>query len=181
VELDAAADTYVLTPQTSSTHGDEALLELAPNGARRTLVRFDLPNDLDPGALVVNASLELTVGSNDSFAETIVAHRVTQPWDEALASWVTAADASPWVQPGGDFDAIGSAAATITSATVTGRVVSFDVTEDVVSFIAGNQVNQGWLIKVNAQQGANGDRLRFASREATESSDRPRLVLSVCE
>jgi hypothetical protein len=179
-ELVATADSWVASNQPTTPHGAEDFLELSPNGTRRVILRFALPSGLSANSLISSALLELTVTENKDFAETLVAHRVSRPWDEALVSWNTAEDGVGWTSAGGDFEVLGSAATAVALTVAVADKVSFDMTSDVRAFLAGT-ANQGWLFKVNDPTGQNSDRLHFASRESTRAADRPRLFLSYCE
>jgi hypothetical protein len=179
-ELVAAADAFVASNQPSTMHGVADFLELDPNGVRRVILRFTLPSPLSTTSVIVSAKLELTVSENKDFAETLVAHRLNRAWDEELVTWNTAEEGVSWSSAGGDFEVLGSAAATVAATVAASDKVSFDMTSDVRAFLIGT-ANQGWLVKVNDQTGQNSDRLSFASRESAREADRPRLFISYCE
>lgn len=133
---------------------------------------------------VQSAQLQLFVQSASSWGggRVVEARRVTAGWTETGATWNCPDDTSPSnSQPdcpaqwnGGAFAATATGTVVQTDA-LTNRYVSFDVTADVVAFLASTP-NHGWIL-LKAQEGQGGA-VDYTSRQGA-AAQRPLLVLEL--
>jgi hypothetical protein len=184
--LTANADATIKELGAASNFGSDPSLRVQGLGRERTLVRFDQAGLVATvgSRPVVAASLELTVQDSSWIWGNIAAHRVSKAWSEAGVTWSCANDTTPtnlfnnctsanaWYMTAGNGYVATASSTQQVARTLT--VVKLDVTADVQAFVAGTQVNHGWLLKV-AIEGVPGS-VRFRSRE---SGVAPRLVLDL--
>ena len=160
--------------------------------ARRALVRFALEGIVAVGARVDSAVLTLHVASApDTVARTFALHKVTRDWGEGTsaagggsgapatagdATWVFAFfPGTPWITPGGDFEAGPSATRDVGEAgpwswSGDGLVA------DVASWLADPPSNAGWILLCGDEAISRSVR-RFDAREAADPALRPSLRL----
>jgi len=185
VTLQATADTYLREGGPNANEGSETFLRVR-TGPNRSLVRFAQADiaAAAAGMVLLSARLELFVSDANSWGapgRAVNAHRMTADWSELGATWNCPIDSNPgnsspdcaaqWA--GGTFAAAATSAVTQTDAAVN-QYVSWDVTADVATFLAGTP-NFGWLVrKSDEPQNGTAD---YNSRQAAGS--RPRLVLEV--
>ena len=72
----------------------------------------------------------------------------------------------------------GSAQAPVGPSIKAGDTLSWDVTTDVASMLAGSNASDGWLLKPLVDDPLDGEELHLASRESPDPSARPKLELS---
>ena len=94
--LDAVADTFLTEGRPSTAWGGFPGLFIGYDWQawlrQRPLVRFDL-SPLPPDALVLSARLEVYIHNCfECYRVEVTAYRVTQAWDEATATWESAAE-----------------------------------------------------------------------------------------
>jgi len=190
--LAPAADTYIRQGSPNQNQGAELILRLQSSGKNRALLRWDQQAlvQAQAGGTVTSARLELTIadlGDNWSSAgRTIELHRMTQAWTELGATWNCAVDSVPgnsqpdcagptaWeMDPGGANPWVAAPTATALLKNGQTGVVTFDVTADVVAWLAG-QPNDGWILKKTVE--GDPGKVDFGSRE---SATPPGLLLSV--
>ncbi len=160
---------------------------------RRALLQFDVAGALPAGAVVIDATLELTIEQTSASQPTSAfAHRVTSAWSEgpvvapgsgggggpAVAgesTWLHRNYPSVlWTTPGGDFDPNPSFSLLLP---LTGSVVSAatqGLAADVQAWADNPSSNHGWLLKTDELQPTTAR--RCWSREA--SSGQPKLTIS---
>jgi len=152
-----------------------------PGFTQHPVLRFGM-GGVPTGARVVSATLEMRMLSL-SIAGTATAHQLTRSFVEGTkagggtadgVTWGTYDGTNNWTTAGGDFDPVAVDAATITSGDTW---VAWDVSALVQSWLDGKP-NYGLLLK-----GADGlDKAKFASREAADSTTRPKLTITyACE
>ncbi|MEL7484463.1 MAG: DNRLRE domain-containing protein [Planctomycetota bacterium] len=158
--LDAAAEATILsTPSLAIGAGRVFAGNNFQNEVRRGLVRFDLSSL--PAGDIVSARLEALVLSQRGFNLSFDIHRITTDWNEGPtvglgsaggqggsatptdATWTQTGLGGAWSSPGGDFEAMPTASATIFAA---GFTIEFDVTADVQRFVDGSADNFGWIV-----------------------------------
>jgi PKD repeat protein len=181
----AVADTYLRQGNANQTFGGETTLRLRQTGKNRSLARFDtaeIRQSIGQGTLET-ASLELTIAKNgknwSKTGRTVDVHRLTADWAEAGATWNCGIDTQPtnnqadcspqWA--GGTFQPTPTASVLHTSSLA--GTVSFDVTADVASLLAGTS-DYGWLVKKREED--RSGQVDYASREAGTATA-PRLVV----
>jgi RHS repeat-associated protein len=187
VTVPAQADTFIGRGRPNRNHGDEPVLRVRRGGHNRALIRFDQGEiaALAAGGSLVSATLELHVEHTARHwgpdGGLVGAHRLLADWTEAGATWNCDDDARPldsrpdcqlrWA--GGTFvpDATGSAP----HASGLAGWVRFDVTADVLAFLAGTP-NHGWLLQKSSE--IHGGRVEYTSREGAAGLE-PRLALVI--
>ncbi len=184
--LSAVADATIKSGSKNKAFGADPFVRVK-SGPNRALVRFDqsaIASAVGAGTLV-SATLELYIESNSNSwgttGRTVDIHRLLTPWIEAGVTWNCPFDSNlgnsqpdcsvPW--GGGDFVATPTDSVLHTNG-LTGWV-SYDVTADVSTFLAGT-ANEGWLVK-KTDEAKNG-RVDYTSREGTAGQE-PRLILLV--
>ena len=99
-----------------------------PNWERRAILKFDTANTIPAGSKISSAELTLTLKSGLGTAgqtRTVNAYRISSPFQEAQATWMTRESTSRWATPGGD---IAEQFASAAVSNVAGSTVTFDVT-----------------------------------------------------
>lgn len=158
---------------------------------RRGLLAFDL-GAIPPGAVVVSASLTLTMSKSLPGDAAVALHTLSAAWGEgpsdALgeegagdaaqpgdATWLnTFYDSDLWATPGGDFDPAPSAI-TVVGGPGAYTWASPALTGDVAAWLADPATNFGWALL--GDETANRTAKRFDSRE-NEPTARPRLTVT---
>lgn len=158
--------------------------------ARRAIFRFDVAGALPSGAVVTGIELVLTItdAPHDS-SVSMTLHGVSGDWGEGTSSSnsgrgapATTSDATwtyafypsvMWAHAGGDFGPVRAAADVPSegSASWSGE----DLVTDVKAWMSNPEVNFGWLLK--GDESSPGTARGFASREATDTSHRPKLII----
>ena len=179
--LEANRDTYIVNSPPSSVHGSEVILEVMTvkqSAGHRPLVAFEVgKSTLPTGAKLTKATLKLRVILNDGAQQDLGAYRPQRAWTEVDCNWVKYDATNSWTVNGGDVAGL-SAQAALSAAVKVGDTVSWDVTSDVTGMISGALGNEGWLLKPLVPDALNGEKLHFASREATDPVTRPKLELT---
>lgn len=176
--LSPSADTYLAPGAANKNKGKEKTLNMR---YARSLVQFgqgQLQSVIGSGT-VMSATLTFSVAKSAGLGkagDTIELHRMTMPWTELGATWNCPNDTNtknsiPNCVPKWDMDNPSSypftpsSTATALITKYTTNTVSFDITSDLVSFMAGTP-NYGWIIK-RANKGINvPGAIDFYSREA---------------
>jgi len=99
-----------------------------PNWERRAILKFDTANTIPAGSKISSAKLTLTLKSGLGTAgqtRNVNAYRISSPFQEAQATWMTRESTSRWATPGGD---IAEQFASAAVSNVAGSKVTFDVT-----------------------------------------------------
>jgi hypothetical protein len=163
----AAADSYVNQQSAGSNQGNATTLDVraAPNGIRRTFVRFDLGTcSIPASALVTTADLMLFMYDAPPASRTYLAHRVTGAWTETGVTWAN--------QPA----TVAAATASVTTGTTANVTRTWDVTADVQAFVDGT-TNLGWRLRDETESAP----VRLGSFRSTEhgnASERPVLEVT---
>ncbi len=177
VILGASADAYIVTTPPNMPHGSETFLELqafAPTTGHRSLVRFDLAS-VPAGASVQSATLKLKLVLNEGASHDVGVHQAMRDWTEG-ASWTKYDGSNSWAN-GGEFASVPVDFQVVDDNTAVGTVVEWNVTSDVAGFVSGTLASFGWLLKDENDNALNGELLQFASREAANPVDRPKLEI----
>ncbi len=177
--LGAVSDTRILENSPDQGYGGSTPIGADgddPNGTgkdKSALIKWDT-SGIAPGTKVNSASVTLSV-TNPS-PQTYEAYALKRAWTETAATWKNYDSAKPWEVAGakGSLDREAAVAGTIT-ASATGKQ----------TFTLDPAVVQGWVDNPASNQGiiiadaANTDGLDFSSREATDSTQRPQLTVSL--
>lgn len=136
------------------------------NGTNTRIPHLLTPAPCPFGCTVTSAKLRLVQAAASSGNRTLSLYRITKSWNEQKLTWKNRPTRA----------ATPSATVTVTGAGSKGRVVEFDVTDDVQKFVDGSWKNFGWTIESN-----NGNEIAFSTRESVRNqptltvtwSDRP--------
>jgi hypothetical protein len=200
VELEPVADVtlYEESGQTANGAGSYIFVGRTENrnGAveRRALLRFDIGASVPSGASITEARLEVTMSRTISGAQTVELRKVLESWGEGTSdapgqegggTGATPGDATwshrelpsvNWSSPGGVFAQDASASQQIAG---TGPY-TFDSTAgsvaDVQGWLDDPGSNFGWALVMPSP--AVGGAKRFNSRENSNDSSRPKLVVT---
>jgi hypothetical protein len=144
-------------PDKNYGEGKAAFAGAVGDAARQTLLRFDL-SSLPPGVEIMRATISLHKCVNGGAGVT--AHQVLSNWNEHDVTWSSfgqAYEADPVVE----LPAVDPEPST----------VSFDLTELAQAWVEGREPNHGVLLRQDDSNTA------FATSEAEDPSDRPRLLI----
>jgi FtsP/CotA-like multicopper oxidase with cupredoxin domain len=163
------------------------------NLLRRGVVQFDL-SSIPAGATIQSATLTMYNVEGATNSANVTVHRATASWGEGASvatgteesgAPATAGDATwihrfypgtSWTTAGGDYVATESALLAITAAgpyswTSTG------ILADVTAWYGNPATNFGWVVR-GKESGAATSVKRFETRESTDPSHRPQLVVT---
>ncbi len=106
ITLDATMDTYLAsdTPESSKGYATTFYVGfIAPNAARRALLKFDL-SELPAGAAVTDAELVLYTQTPATGGYNCTMNVLMwTDWEDEFARWTYRSEDSPWNTPGGDY------------------------------------------------------------------------------
>jgi hypothetical protein len=175
ISLPATQDSWIDQLRTTQNKGTDSALKILPvaGKSRRALLKFDLAS-IPPDACVGSALLKLKLIAVQSTARIFAAHRMTGSWTESGVTWSRRDASNPWTTAGGDF--VPLATAVTPSGTINGMILQWDVTADVLAFVAGTVSDYGWVVKDTTEIG--GNEFRFGSRENGTATSRPQLVIT---
>lgn len=144
---------------------------------RRALLFFDL-SSLPVTATVGSARLELAVADiSAAHPVTVSAAPLLRPWAENEATWQQALIGLPWQEPGaGAHGADHDGIAAFGRAAPQSNLVILDLLPVVQQWAADPDSNRGLLLQLQGEAGAFA-RLNLASREHTDTTLRPRLIV----
>ena len=172
-------DTYIDSWSTSGNYATYQRMSIRPDDVWAGLIRFDLP-ELPANARVTDAKLDLYVKSrsNDSNSMDAKVYALRRPWQDVQATWDKATTAQSWAVAGAN--GIGSDRTDVLLDQELLDQVSvwehFNVTQAVAEWVGRQADNNGFIIKGGS---ANGQvSYDFASKEATDTLIRPRLVFT---
>jgi hypothetical protein len=177
-------DSYVDQNAPNTNNGAVATMnsESRLNRNRRPYVIFDLTTcspTIPNTATVTSATLRLWVTAMPAACRTEDVFAATAPWGEATITWNNqpfgVATNNPASGSRTDFITVGSGGGcTIGS---TGQYVSWNVTADVVRFVAGTSTNNGWMIRDDAEDAAAANTVTFTSSDAASVPHAPQLIV----
>jgi hypothetical protein len=159
---------------------------------RRGLLRFEVAAALPAGARVTGAELVLALTPSNPVQANVALHRVLASWSEGPsqagggggaaaqpgdATWLHRVfDTSDWSQPGGDFSPTASSVASVGDAGTYVWPSSTELVADVQDWLDAPASNHGFML-VGDETGPSTSK-RFVSREGSDASLRPRLVVT---
>ena len=165
--LSPTADAYVDEANPNNNYGSASTLDIGEdsNGNDDYIyIRFDL-SGIPSDAVIVSAELKLYAKEGIADGKTVKIYRVLGDWSETGITWSNKPD---------------NAANETDSAAIpsTNNWMVLDVTGDVEGFVNGSFSNYGWVIKcVDCSAVVKN----FASREYSDASKRPKLVVEYVE
>ena len=169
-------------------------------GLRRSLVRFDLANNIAPGSVITSVELTMYMSRTVSGNQTISLHYLNSDWAEGSSDPVgqegggTSAEdidatwnyafynpanppaSTPWISPGGDYVANDSASTSVSAIGSYTWLSTIDMVADAQAWLDGPSSNFGWAVLGNELQG--GTTKRFNSRSYPTVSQRPQLTIT---
>jgi FtsP/CotA-like multicopper oxidase with cupredoxin domain len=160
---------------------------------RRGLIAFDL-SSIPAGSTVTAATLTLYMDRTRASGTPVTLHRLLASWGEGASNSTVngggqGAPAQPgdatwlhrffstqlWATPGGDYNTTASATLTV-AGNGTYSWTSATLAADVQAWVNTPAVNHGWMIR--GVETSSGTAKRFVSREGSNTSRRPRLVVT---
>jgi len=177
ITLYPSQDSFLDSSSPQASGGDSPVLYVSgkAGGIERAIILFDMsavPIDTN----ITSATFYLYKHPFGEGTRTIGLHRVNSSWGESGVSWISTGNGSDWATAGGEFAAERSAVKDV-SASSSEDWVSWNVTRDVVNFLADPGSNNGWIVKDEDETAATGAEWAFSSKESSES-ERPKLVLT---
>lgn len=169
--LPASQDTFIVQDKPQQVHGADVELKVKSDAGfeRRLLVGFDL-SSIPPTYTVTDAKFRIYETAS-SAGQTVNVYRLTDSWNEAQMNWNYRDSVNRWLTPGGDFNAASVASFT---PNVLNQYREMDITSLAQNWVNGTFGNYGLLLRAS---GASGE-VRFASREALITSQRPELCIT---
>src|SRR3989344_410471 len=138
----------------------------------RFIVEFNISN-VSSVNTITNAKLQLYLNSSSGFGNrTIKIYRLTSSWNETTVNWTSFNSSNSWATAGGDYsEEIDYAVFSNTS----GYFYNFTITSLVRGWVNGSYENLGLIFISNDSQAGNFT--DFASSDAEESSQRPKIII----
>lgn len=189
--FNASADTYLKQSDPNRNFGTDTELRIEPGGnIRAGVIQFNqnqLLAAIGPSSTILSAKLQMTIVGNGGgwgSGGEIDLSRLTRNWTENGATWNCPVDtdtansnldcpSGTWSIAGPTFPFNITPIATSSINNMSSGVISFDVTNDVQSFIRGINPNDGWIIKEH--QGNDGGSIDF---DSGETANPPVLVVT---
>ncbi len=167
------ADSWIDAWSTTANHGSDGIIALRNGGARKGLVRVELPPEAK-GQPIYSARLRLYFNyRSNAGTGTLRAYRLTQAWDEKTVTWQV-----PWQSPGAtgpsDVDTTVDWSAPLNAINTW---VVIDV-KGAVQTWAGGAENNGLLLIFDS---SSSTEYRFAAREDAARAPRLELVYGVSD
>jgi hypothetical protein len=150
----------------------------------RTYIRFPLSSCLNPipaGATVRSATLRLFSTAMAPTCRTVDVFAVpsTPAWSDSAITWNNEPVGTTINNPAASqriySTQIGAGPCTYQTLNA---YVNFDVTSDVVKFVAGTATNYGWMLRDDTEGSSSVQLTTFASRRGTVAGQAPTLMIS---
>ncbi len=182
--LSNGAGSYMFAGVTNQPTGD---------ATRRAILAFDIASAVPAGATINSVSLRLYMSRTNAVGTPMTLHRVLADWGEGQSdapggegggtiatngsvTWLyTHYTTQSWTNPGGDFVAAPSASTVVDQAAFY-TWSDPGMTADVQAWLNNPSQSFGWIL-LGDESGPAGTAKRFSTRENSNSSQRPRLVI----
>lgn len=169
-------DTKIYANNSTSNYGTASTLEVDGSPDIASLIRWDL-SAIPVGSTVTSVTIELSI--TNSTSDNYEVYALQRAWDEMTATWNQAAAGTPWSTGGASGG--GDRGSTVLGQLASSSTGTYQVTLNaaglatVQSWIDSPSTNHGIIFQdyLDAKNGAD-----FASREATDASQRPKLSIT---
>jgi hypothetical protein len=167
LDFDSVGDTYVGASNGNANFGSQPEFNVSPNSnnPERALVQFDL-SAIPDGSTIHSATFRVcpTNLALGAVGRSHHVHRVLDSWGELSVVWNT----QPGVlEPDTDETAV-----------LAGLLcLNFQVEDDVQAWVDG-AANYGWQLGDSNENAVGTPRVRYASRENSDASARPKLTIN---
>jgi spore coat protein A len=202
----AHADTVVLSPtQDTTIYSDGALsngkgqylfagVTSSQTKQRRGLIQFAVSGSIPAGSTINSVTLTMRLSRTQSNTSDIALYKVTSSWGEGAsdasgeegggispatndATWsMRVYPSTAWLSAGGDAVATASATTSVGTSLVDYTWSGAGMVADVQSWLDVPGGNHGWLVRAPAA--VAGEAKRFASRNNSNSTLRPKLTVT---
>ncbi|MDJ0911354.1 MAG: DNRLRE domain-containing protein [Woeseiaceae bacterium] len=174
-----SADAYIWSWYKNTNFGNDDEIWVCDDGNNSFctgLFAFDVAQ-VPRGSRILSATLSLHHKSGSGTDVPISAHRITQAWDEASATWNRREAGTDWNTVGGDFDS--TAVATTNVGPASDRRYEWDITQLVQGWSDGSYTDYG--VALTAESGGSEGETFYTSADP-DPTRRPRLTVSyACE
>jgi predicted peptidase len=173
-----AADTYIYRDDPTANHARDGQLVVNNGGALASLLKFDI-SAIPSAAVIKEAQLTLYLANLPADALEVSTYALKRHWVDTEANWNQAAQGVSWAEPGvnGEGEDYYPEAIGMLDVQGTGPYV-FNVKSLVQQWLTGQVSNEGILVLGPRCCGSGSVWYRFASSEAPESSQRPKLAIT---
>lgn len=185
VTLNSTADTYLYKWKSGWNYGASTTLWVSNKWADSlaySYLQFDT-SSIPAESEILNASLQLWQNKPSSLGGIVGVHRVSGDWAEGTQtggvgapSWNDRDDGIAWATPGGDYDPVPIATASLPDAML--GFFNWDITPLVAAWVTGAQADQG-LVLIPESPDTDAE---FDSKQATNPTQVPVLTITyACE
>ncbi len=173
---------YEYSPNENENFGGDSYIYIGNYSGHPALAMVQFPIPENTGE-IIEAHMSLYADSLHSPNFDITAHVITSEWTEGTgvypsggstddANWNNRTTGTPWNTPGGDYNASASVESYF-NCSMAGSWYSIDVTGAVKAWADGSVPNNGIILGADSN-----NYVRFASRESTNPSIRPKLTIT---
>ena len=158
-------DTFINEWSPTSNYDRLDTMRIRTGGIESPLVRLDLNALLPENIRITMAYLGLyTVQDREGASLTARIYRMLRPWTASEATWQQAANGQPWEQPGAkgpsDQEQTPTDEASLAPMGANGacgdrNATWFTITDDVQRFASGDEENNGWVLRGDANAQIN--------------------------
>lgn len=178
-------DSYVDENAPTTNNGSAGTIQSQSRNTRnrRPYVIFDFtrcsPN-VPSAAIVTNASLRLYATALPVTCRTQDVFRVTASWTENTITWNNQPFGTATNNPPTSSRTDGVTVGTGVGCTfATAGYVSWNVTSDAATFVAGTSTNNGWMIRDDAENATGlGSSVTFTSSDGASVPQAPQLIVT---
>jgi prepilin-type N-terminal cleavage/methylation domain-containing protein len=149
----------------SGTHGNDSIMFTYPwtlYYSRRSLLKFDF-SSIPNTANISSARLYLREAGTYGFTRTLALHYATSAWSEGTVTWNNAPTISP----------LSTDISTLSWGGTLGWT-NWNVLPDLIQFVNGQLVNNGWLLKDTAEDSSQ----RWWSFSTKEGNNKPYVEIT---
>jgi hypothetical protein len=160
---------------TTTSMNVQSLFKSNKHQNQRSFVSFDLTRcspAVPSSASVKVATLRLMVSALPAACRTQDVFRATASWTEGGITWATQPATSASRTSSANVGPTGCANSTINT------YVSWDVTSDVQSFVAGTTTNDGWMLRDDVEDATSAQTTGYYTKETAALASAPQLVVN---